>query len=237
MNASQSSCGAADMPSCSPRCLNTASPAALGRSIAWHLPRPRLLKQRGSLQIQPLDHHYISKSKHGGILAVRASYAGHSTAPLSLDNRILQQSDVPCQSENPSRKKTAIYALLCIALVVSCASLGQPGSAFASLTISSSSLGKEGTSPAPTNIFGPSTYVSSCDMWKLLPCHPLTSWLTGLRAAVRSAWAGLGAGFLHTLSGPDHLAVCPSPSLLLPTMVRHDDAMYHLCCPCRPIAI
>ncbi|CAL5227729.1 g10744 [Coccomyxa viridis] len=28
----------------------------------------------------------------------------------------------------------------------------------------------------------------------------------GLRAAVRSAWAGLGAGFLHTLSGPDHLA-------------------------------
>ena len=22
-----------------------------------------------------------------------------------------------------------------------------------------------------------------------------------------SAWAGLGAGFLHTLSGPDHLAV------------------------------
>ncbi|CAK0751334.1 hypothetical protein CVIRNUC_002060 [Coccomyxa viridis] len=29
---------------------------------------------------------------------------------------------------------------------------------------------------------------------------------TGLRAAVRSAWAGLGAGFLHTLSGPDHLA-------------------------------
>ncbi|CAL8462429.1 g1962 [Coccomyxa elongata] len=28
----------------------------------------------------------------------------------------------------------------------------------------------------------------------------------GIRASVRSAWAGLGAGFLHTLSGPDHLA-------------------------------
>ena len=34
----------------------------------------------------------------------------------------------------------------------------------------------------------------------------------GLRAAVRSAWAGLGAGFLHTLSGPDHLAVNPKPA-------------------------
>ncbi len=42
--------------------------------------------------------------------------------------------------------------------------------------------------------------------------------VTGIRASVRSAWAGLGAGFLHTLSGPDHLAVSlqsqplPAPS-------------------------
>ncbi len=164
MNASQSSCGAADMPSCSPRCLNTASPAALGRSTAWHLPRPRLLKQRGSLQIQPLNHQYISKSKHGGRLAIRASSAGHSTAPLSLDNRILQQSNEPCQPINPSRRKSAIYALLCIALIVSCASYGQPGSAFASLTISSSSLGQEGASSTPTSIFARSTQASSRDM-------------------------------------------------------------------------
>ncbi len=149
MNASQSGCGAADMPSCSPRCLNTASPAALGRSTAWHLPRPRLLQQRRSLQIQPLDHQYISKSKHGGRLAIQASYAEHFIAPLSLDNRILQQSNVPCHSENPSRRKSAIYALLCIASIVLCASHGQPGSAFASLTISSSSLGQEGASSKP----------------------------------------------------------------------------------------
>ena len=49
------------------------------------------------------------------------------------------------------------------------------------------------------------------------PTPPSTDWglpssNAGLRAAVRSAWAGLGAGFLHTLSGPDHLAVsCAHP--------------------------
>lgn len=42
----------------------------------------------------------------------------------------------------------------------------------------------------------------------------------GLRVSVRSAWAGLAAGCLHTLSGPDHLAVCvfaccPAPPSVL----------------------
>lgn len=30
---------------------------------------------------------------------------------------------------------------------------------------------------------------------------------TGAQVAAQSAWAGLAAGFLHTLCGPDHLAV------------------------------
>lgn len=29
----------------------------------------------------------------------------------------------------------------------------------------------------------------------------------GAQSAIQSAWAGLAAGFLHTLCGPDHLAV------------------------------
>lgn len=33
---------------------------------------------------------------------------------------------------------------------------------------------------------------------------------TGAQAAAQSAWAGLAAGFLHTLCGPDHLAVSPA---------------------------
>ena len=41
----------------------------------------------------------------------------------------------------------------------------------------------------------------------------------GLRSAVRSAWAGLAAGFLHTLSGPDHLAV--RLSVHAPVLVVH----------------
>ena len=144
MNPSHSSCGAADMPSCSPRCLKAASPAALGRSTAWHLPRPGLSKQRGSLQLQPSCHQYICRSKHGGSLAVRASCAGHSAAPLSLDYSTSQQGNEPYRSGSPSNRKNAVYALLCIALVLACASHSQPGPAFASLTISSSSLGKEG---------------------------------------------------------------------------------------------
>ena len=52
--------------------------------------------------------------------------------------------------------------------------------------------------------------------------------MTGLRAAVRSAWAGLGAGFLHTLSGPDHLAVHLSLPDLLCTMMTSRDAMLML---------
>lgn len=144
MNLSPSACEAADMPSCSPRCLNTASQAALGRSTAWHLPRPRLSKQRGSVHLQPLYHQHICRSKHGGRSAVHASCAGHPAAPLSLDNKIRGQSYEPCQSESPTRRRNAVYALLCIALVLACASHGQPGPAFASLTISSSSLGKDG---------------------------------------------------------------------------------------------
>jgi hypothetical protein len=36
----------------------------------------------------------------------------------------------------------------------------------------------------------------------------------GLTSTAKSAWAGLAAGFLHTLCGPDHLAVGPlSPAV------------------------
>ena len=162
MNLSQSSCEAADMPSCSPRCLNTASQATLGRSKAWHLPRARLPKQRGSVHMQPLYHHYICKSKHGGRSAVRASCTGHPAAPLSLDKRFIRQSNEPRQSGTPTRRKNAIYALLCIALVLACASHGQPGPAFASLTISSSSLGKEGAPSALTDTLNSLKQTPSC---------------------------------------------------------------------------
>ena len=230
MNLSQSSCGVADMPSCSPRCLKAASPAALGRSTAWHLPRPGLLKQRGSLQMQPFCHQYICKSKHGGGLAIRASCAGHSAAPLSLESSTLQQGNEPYQFENPSRKKNAVYALLCIALILACASHSQPGPAFASLTISSSSLGKEGTLLAQRfayHIAMPGLHTFAIHGVSLPACKVALHWVTGLRSAVRSAWAGLGAGFLHTLSGPDHLAVCPSFTDLLLTMTISGKTMWH----------
>jgi hydrogenase/urease accessory protein HupE len=39
-----------------------------------------------------------------------------------------------------------------------------------------------------------------------LPHAPLCHAAAGLRNAIRSAWAGLAAGCLHTLAGADHLA-------------------------------
>jgi hypothetical protein len=37
----------------------------------------------------------------------------------------------------------------------------------------------------------------------------------GVQLAAKSAWAGLAAGFLHTLCGPDHLAVSPQRRLAM----------------------
>ena len=42
----------------------------------------------------------------------------------------------------------------------------------------------------------------------------------GLRTSVRSAWAGLAAGCLHTLSGPDHLAVRFSTPRVRPAICK-----------------
>lgn len=148
MDPSQASCGAADMPSCSPRCSSAAAPAALGRSLAWHLPRSRLTKQQETLQIKYTGHRHRYRSKYGGRLQVQASSSGQPAAPLRLETSTRQQFDKPYRSDIPSRRKVAIYAILTAALLLACMSQGQPGPVFASLTISSSSLGKEGASAA-----------------------------------------------------------------------------------------
>jgi hydrogenase/urease accessory protein HupE len=40
-----------------------------------------------------------------------------------------------------------------------------------------------------------------------VPAVPAVRLAAGASVAAKSAWAGLAAGFLHTLCGPDHLAV------------------------------
>ena len=59
-----------------------------------------------------------------------------------------QQSEKAVAPDHTPRWRITLYAILCICLVLGCASQSQPGPAFASLTISSSTLGKEGNAPS-----------------------------------------------------------------------------------------
>lgn len=77
-----------------------------------------------------------------------ASCTRQPAAPLSLKMDSIQQNEPPNLSANPPRRKSAMYALLSVALVLACAAQSQPGPALASLTMSSGSLGKEGACSA-----------------------------------------------------------------------------------------
>ena len=210
MDPSHSSCGLADMPSCSPRCLRAAKPTVLGRPASWHLPSQKCSRRHRPAHVSQPAEHRFSQSIYGGRLVSEASSAEQSAAPFSLEVDTTQQSEKAVAPDHTPRWRITLYAILCIGLVLGCASQSQPGPAFASLTISSSTLGKEGNAPSQFA----KTLIASLLLMPLLQrlgraFLRLSSQElgTGLRAAVRSAWAGLGAGFLHTLSGPDHLAV------------------------------
>ena len=146
MDLPRSSCGTADMPSCSPRCSNAASPAVLGRSAAWHLPRLKHAKQLEGQQMHCTIRCKAPTSRCAGSISLRASCAGPSAAPLSLEISDTQQTQEQELPKAPSRRRSGIYAVLCIALLLACTLRSQPGPALASLTISSSTLGKEGVS-------------------------------------------------------------------------------------------
>ena len=210
MDPSHPSCGLADMPSCSPRCLRAAKPIVLGRPASWFLPSQKCSRRHRTAHVfQPAEHR-LSQSIYGGRLVAEASSAEQSAAPFSLEVDTTQQSEKADTPEHIPGWRNTLYAILCIALVLGCASQSQPGPAFASLTISSSTLGKEGNAPCELK----KAFIAPLLLMTLLQRLGRTflrlssqKLCTGLRAAVRSAWAGLGAGFLHTLSGPDHLAV------------------------------
>ena len=147
MDPSHSSCGLADMPSCSPRCLRAAKPIVLGRPASWHLPSQKCSRRHRTAHVfQPAEHR-LSQSIYGGRLVAETSSAEQSGAPFSLEVDTTQQSEKADTPEHIPRWRNTLYAILCIALVLGCASQSQPGPAFASLTFSSSTLGKEGNAP------------------------------------------------------------------------------------------
>lgn len=148
MDVPRSTCWPADMPSCSPRCMRAPSPAVLGRSTAWHLPSIMTINQHGALRMQRHPHKQHCRIMNAGRLAVSASCSRQPAAPLSLKMDSIQQNEPPNLSANPPRRKSAMYALLSVALVLACAAQSQPGPALASLTMSSGSLGKEGACSA-----------------------------------------------------------------------------------------
>ena len=144
MDPSHSSCGLADMPSCSPRCLRAARPTVLGRPASWHLPSQKSSRRHRTAHVLQPAEHRTSQSLYGGRLIPEAPSAEHSAAPFTLDVDTTQQSEKAFAPEHTPNWRYTLYAILSIALVLGCASRSQPGPAFASLTISSSTLGKEG---------------------------------------------------------------------------------------------
>ena len=144
MDPSHSSCGLADMPSCSPRCLRSAKPAVLGRPALWHLPSQKSSRRYRAARVRQWAEHGTSQSIYGGRFVPEVPCAEQSAAPFSLEVDTTQQNEKAVAPEHTSRRRHTLYAILSIVLVLGCASRSQPGPAFASLTISSSTLGKEG---------------------------------------------------------------------------------------------
>lgn len=144
MDPSHSSFGLADMPSCSPRCTRSVKPTVLGRPASWHLPSQKYSRRhRAARALQPAEHGTF-QSLYGGRLVLEAPCAQLSAAPFSSEVDSTQQNEKAVAPEHTTRRRHTLYAILSTALVLGCASRSQPGPAFASLTISSSTLGKEG---------------------------------------------------------------------------------------------
>ena len=148
MDPSHSSCGPADMPSCSPRCLRAPKATVLGRPASWHLPSQKSSRRyQTGRTVQPAERP-LSQSIYGGRSIPEAPCAEHSAAPFSLEVDTTQQNKMAVVPEQTTRWRYTLYAILYVALVLGCTPRSQPGSAFASLTISSSTLGKEGDAPS-----------------------------------------------------------------------------------------
>jgi hypothetical protein len=116
----------------------------------------------------------------------------------------------------------AIFSCLAFCAVYAFLSWGSPpGPPFASAALAIGEAPASGASmtPAgkmPTNSNPPyplrsclrcSELCATCLLRRIPNPKPALPRPAGLTSTAKSAWAGLAAGFLHTLCGPDHLAV------------------------------